>query len=150
MYYYMNNPCKIVRDITESLVEVVVCINFADGLEGSSWCEACNISTYASHTCDEYDNVIEQVMEETHEVVCIVEKRLLRDHMIEIKHYCAFTDMITEQKALLHEWKTENAKRSLRARQLDEVIKGSLKLRDELTRQVAELLGNIAVYKKGV
>lgn len=148
MHYYMNNPCKIVREINEDLVEIVVCVNFADGLEGSGWCEACQINSYLTHTCEEYDDVIEQVMEETHEVPCIVERRLLSTEMVEVAHYCSIQKQLLEKKEQYQEWNEAVKSKQKRARELDGVVNGSLSLRDELTRQVSELTKQIAELKQ--
>lgn len=139
MYYYMNNPCKIVREVTEQLVEIVVCVNFADGLEGSSWCESCNIDSMSSHTCDDYDAIIEQVMEETHEIPCIVERRLLSEEMVEYSHYCALAKEINKKKELLREWSDAVKEKKAKADELERITNGLMVTRDELTRQVKEL-----------
>ena len=85
--YYMNNPCLVVREITNKIVEIQLNTHFAESVEGSQWCDGCNLCGMVSHTCEEYDTVIDIIRDDEHSIFCIVEARLLHDRPIEMKSH---------------------------------------------------------------
>jgi hypothetical protein len=63
--YYMNNPCKVIREINENYSEIEVYPKFVDDVEGSQWCSACMAGsrdgTHISHECEPYQEVIDYI-----------------------------------------------------------------------------------------
>ena len=101
--YYMNNPCLVVRAITDKMVEIQLNTHFAESVEGSQWCDGCHLGGTVSHTCEEYDNVIDIIRDEEHSIFCIVEARLLHDEPIEIVQYSCILEKIEDLKTELKE-----------------------------------------------
>lgn len=101
--YYMNNPCVVVRKITAEMVEIQLNTHFAESVEGSQWCDGCHLGGTVSHTCEEYDNVIDIIQDEEHTIFCIVESRLLHKEPIELVQYKCILGKIEELKTELRD-----------------------------------------------
>lgn len=89
--------------MTPELCEIQVNIRFAENLEGSQWCEPCNIDSKSSHTCDEYQDVINEIFDDEHAIFCIVESRLLHSKPLEMKAHDFLQKKIDELKVELKE-----------------------------------------------
>ena len=117
--YYMNNPCVVNREISPELCEIQLNVHFADDINGSEWCTECLAgSGYSSHTCEEYQEVVDAIKDEEHSIFCIVESRLLHDKPIEMKAHNiilakieALKVELKERQELQAEWNADIRKR---------------------------------------
>lgn len=102
--YYMNNPCVVVREISPELCEIQLNVHFADDINGSEWCTECLAgSGYSSHTCEEYQEVVDAIKDEEHSIFCIAETRLIHDKPVEMAAHARIMCKIEELKAELKE-----------------------------------------------
>jgi hypothetical protein len=80
IYFYQNNPCVIVRTVTDDIVEIQINHKFAQNMELAGQCQGCCIGdsdNKISCTCDEHSWIIEEIQEEDHKLCVMVEVRLL-------------------------------------------------------------------------
>ena len=85
--FYMNNPAVVLRIISEDLTELKVSPEFADNMDGSQWCTQCMVGggdTPQSHTCEEYQDVIDHVNEASTSIITIAENRLINEYPLEV------------------------------------------------------------------
>ena len=103
--YYMNNPCVVIREIANEFSEVKMTPNFADDITGSNWCTVCQIGYIdgagLSHTCDEYQNIIDTINDTHAAIVVLVENRLLHDEPVEFKPCVTLVEKNKELEASL-------------------------------------------------
>ena len=137
--YYMNNPCLVVREITDKMVEIQLNTHFAESVEGSQWCDGCHLGGTVSHTCEEYDSAIDIIRDEEHSIFCIVEARLLHDKPIEIVQYSCIIEKIEALKAELKdrqeyqkEWAIDIKQRQKRICDLNREIEAIKIVKNEL------------------
>lgn len=86
--YYMNNPCEVVREVSSDFSEVKVYPQFDEDMNGGDWCIQCMVGdqgTPSSHTCGEYQEVLEVIRDSEPAMVVIVENRLLCSEPVEFK-----------------------------------------------------------------
>ena len=86
IYFYQNNPCVIVRAVTDDIVEIQINHKFAENMELSGQCQGCCIGdsdNKISCTCDEHSWIIEEIQEEDHKLCVMVEVRLLSKTPVE-------------------------------------------------------------------
>lgn len=137
----MNNPCVVVRKITNEMVEIQLNTHFAESVEGAQWCDGCHLGGTVSHTCEEYDNVIDIIQDEKHSIFCIVEARLLHDKPIEIVQYKCILEKIEglkkelwERQELQKEWNADiKARKATLA-----LIKQDIEAMQRVKRSLAE------------
>jgi len=100
----MNNPCEVIRKISDGFSEIEVFPEFADSLEGSQWCTACIVGgmdgAHPTHTCEEYEDVIEAIRDTQASMVVVVENRLLQDKPVE---FAKWSEAITQIKSIKSE-----------------------------------------------
>jgi hypothetical protein len=80
VYFYQNNPCVIVRSVTDEIVEIIINHKFAENMQLTGQCQGCCIGdsdNKISCTCDEHSWLIEEIQEEDHKLCVMVETRLL-------------------------------------------------------------------------
>ena len=87
--YYMNNPCEVIRVISDDFVEIKVYPKFVDDdFNGSGWCTECTAgSGYSRHTCREYQDVIDYIVDYGQSMIVVAESRLVQDSPIEFKQW---------------------------------------------------------------
>ena len=71
IHFYQNNPCTIVRDISEDFAEVCISHQFASDMELTGQCQGCNVGdsdNKLSCTCDEHSWIIEEVQDEVNKI----------------------------------------------------------------------------------
>lgn len=123
VYFYQNNPCTIIRDLSDEFAEVKLEHRFAENLEGSGFCTPCMAGggdgSHPTHSCEEHQEVIDVVMEEVNEVFCIVEKRLLNEMPIESIKIQSLQDQVLAEAKKLDDTKSlhEEWRLSLKAKQ---------------------------------
>jgi hypothetical protein len=86
IYFYQNNPCVIVRTVTDDIVEIQINHKFAQNMEIAGQCQGCCIGdsdNKISCTCDEHSWIIEEIQEEDHKLCVMVEVRLLSKTPVE-------------------------------------------------------------------
>lgn len=87
--WYMNNPCKIIRVINNEFVEIEVYPKFLDDISGWNWCVACmgvaGDGAHPTHTCAQYQDVIDYINSSDSAMIVVAETRLLQDHPVEFK-----------------------------------------------------------------
>lgn len=90
--FYNNNPCKVLRKVSDDFSEIVVFPHVQDvELQGSDWCTACQVGglggAHPSHDCEAYQEVIDVVnsLREEEGIVIIADNRLIQDEMVEWK-----------------------------------------------------------------
>ena len=99
--FYQNNPCTIVRAISDQFVEICLSHRFAADMETTGQCEGCCIGdsdNKISCTCDDHSWIIEQVQDEENAIICMVETRLLLSKPIEGKAIKKLQDQIVTQQ----------------------------------------------------
>jgi hypothetical protein len=115
IYFYQNNPCVIIRDISEEFAEIKLSHYFAGNMNLTGQCLGCCVGdndNKLSCTCDEHSWVIEEVQEEENAIICIVEKRLLNKNPIEHleiiklkKQIDKESEQLAKTKVLHDEWR---------------------------------------------
>ena len=100
--FYNDNPCRFVAYLSSEIVIVVVSLKpDLDDLHGGNWCTPCNIGGKESHTCYEYDDVIEHLKDTLTETVIplVVNENLLTERPVVIVAHEKEVAKITEQAA---------------------------------------------------
>lgn len=94
--YYMNNPCEVIRVISDDFVEIKVYPKFVDDdFNGAGWCTECTAgSGYSSHTCREYQDVIDYIVDYGQSMIVVAESRLVHDAPIEFKQWKSLRNSI--------------------------------------------------------
>ena len=98
--FYMNNPCKIIREVNEDFVEVEIYPLTEDSTQsGGFYCTPCMVGGTSCHSCGEYQEVIDNINAEREDkcIISIVEKRLLQDEIVELKQYKKLHDQVVEK-----------------------------------------------------
>lgn len=97
--YYMNNPCEVVRVISEEFVEIKVYPKFVDDdFNGSGLCTECTAGAgYSRHTCREYQDVIDYIVDYGQSMIVVAESRLVHDAPIEFKQWNSLRDSINSK-----------------------------------------------------
>lgn len=86
IYYFNNRQVKALRMEDENFIFVAAIFNINHEVTGSNFCEPCNIDSKSSHTCSEYNEAIEYIMEDiSDEDVFWVHKKYLRSEPFEFK-----------------------------------------------------------------
>lgn len=119
--FYMNNPCEVIRTISDDFSEVKVYPQFDDEMIGENWCIECmvgNQGTPSSHTCDQYQEILDAIREQETAMIIVVENRLLNDKPVEFK---AWNEVRRKLK--------ENSKKK------DELLKESIAIEASIKRQ---------------
>lgn len=103
--YYMNNPCEIVRVISDEFVEIKVYPKFVDDdFNGSGWCTECTAGYgYSRHTCREYQDVIDYIIDYGQSMIVVAESRLVQDAPIEFKQWNSLRNSIKSKSLELSE-----------------------------------------------
>ena len=135
--FYQNNPCVIIRDVNELFCEIQLNTHFAANIESSSYmtpseCRAPN----SSFNEDEYESVqylLEEIQEEEHSIICMVEKRLLHDDPVEATTIKSLQREIDDQK-----FEFESTK--ILHNEWIEAVKG-LKAKSDLLKSEIQTLG---------
>jgi hypothetical protein len=152
VYFYMNNPCVITREVTSDIVEIQLSHKFAEGLELKGKCEGCCIGDSDNKipcTCEEFEWILEEVQEEENKVIVMVERRLLADNPVEKiqldKVKARITSQIESEKEKLNkikplhlEWEKSLQGKKLQSDALSAEIEAA-KLKIESLWKVAEL-----------
>lgn len=147
MKFYMNNPCEVIRKISDGFSEIEVFPEFADSMEGSQWCTACMVGgmdgAHPKHTCEEYEDVIDAIRDTQASMIVVVENRLLQDEPVEFAKWSKAITQIKEINSdILSKQKlVSNIKRSgldIRNRNLI-----ALKSIDLKSKKIADLDSNI-------
>ncbi len=105
--FYQNNPCVIVRDVNELFCEIQLNVHFAANIEAENYCtpsECRSPMSSGEAAQEEYDqaqSIIEDIQDEEHSIICMVEKRLLHDSPIEATIINSLQKEIDKQKAEL-------------------------------------------------
>lgn len=108
VYFYQNNPCIIVRDVNEDFCEVSINHRYAQDMELTGHCMGCTVGdsdNKLSCTCEEYSWIIEEVQEEDHKMIVMVEKRLLQDNPVEFREIQRLSVKVDEKKEILEKVK---------------------------------------------
>lgn len=102
--YYMNNPCEIVRVISDEFVEIKVYPKFVDDdFNGSGWCTECTAgSGYSRHACREYQDVIDYIVDYGQSMIVVAESRLVQDKPVEFKQWSSLRSSIKSKGEDLH------------------------------------------------
>ena len=102
--YYMNNPCEIVRVISDEFVEIKVYPKFVDDdFNGSGWCTECTAgSGYSRHACREYQDVIYYIVDYGQSMIVVAESRLVQDKPVEFKQWSSLRSSIKSKGEELH------------------------------------------------
>jgi hypothetical protein len=114
VYFYQNNPCVIVRAVTDDIVEIIINHKFAENMQLAGQCQGCCIGdsdNKISCTCDEHSWIIEEIQEEDHKLCVMVEVRLLSKTPVEKIQIDRLKKQITDlnckfskTKSLHQEW----------------------------------------------
>lgn len=106
--FYMNNPCVVIREVTEDFSEIKLDPKFAQDITADQWCTACMIGGTSSHTCGSAQEIIDCINDSEASIIVMVENRLLHETPIEatkIKILCDkianLLDLESEKKSVL-------------------------------------------------
>ena len=115
--FYQNNPCVIVRDINDLFCEIQLNVQFAANMEADYYCtpgECRSPMSSGEAAEEEYEQVqavIEDIQDEEHSILCMVEKRLLHDDPIEAttinslqKEITSLSEEFSKLRELHAEW----------------------------------------------
>lgn len=170
VYFYQNNPCVIIREVTEEIVEVQIDHTFAEDMETRGHCQGCCIGdsdNKLSCTCDEYEWIIEEFKNDVNRLAVMVERRLLTEKPVEsvtierlrdeidiIKSNLESTKMLHEEWRLsskMYQERVESLKLELLA--LEASIKSNKAIKEDteigiksLSKKYGEMLVNIDKY----
>lgn len=109
--FYMNNPCQIIREIGDDFSEIVVFPEFADSFEGSQWCTECMAGTgYSSHTCAEFEEVIEAIRDTQASMLVMAENRLIQDAPVEFAKWSRAVDELKKTQSKTKEERLDQSK----------------------------------------
>ena len=102
--FYQNNPCVIIRDVNEQFCEIQLNVHFATNIEAEYYCtpsECRSPMSSGEAAQDEYDQaqaILEDIQDEEHSIICMIEKRLLHDTPIEANTIKSLAREIDNQK----------------------------------------------------
>ncbi|HHZ95273.1 MAG TPA: hypothetical protein EYN67_06900 [Flavobacteriales bacterium] len=102
--FYQNNPCLIIRDVNELFCEIQLNTHFAANIEAEHYCtpsECRSPMSSGEAAQEEYDQaqaILEDIQDEEHSIICMIEKRLLHDAPIEANTINSLTRHIDDQK----------------------------------------------------
>lgn len=158
MKYYMNAPCRVVREISDDFSEIQVFPKFRDDLNGRMWCTECmvgNQGTPSTHTCEEYQEVIDALEDVENSMLVIVENRLIADEPIEFKKIVALSlkidsmekDLADKSKALASIVSLTEGKREELV-QLENKIDRNKEVISEYTGDIEELSNRLLEIRK--
>lgn len=171
IYFYQNNPCTIIRSVSEEFAEIRLSHHFAGDMELTGQCEGCNVGdsdNKLSCTCDEHSWIIEEVQNEENLLLVMIEKRLLTEDPVEyltIKEFKKEIDqeseLLTKTKELHEEWRNSMAVMKLKvqalqveAASLELSTKANLASKEQsemglsaLTDEYNKILVHIGLYK---
>lgn len=101
--FYQNNPCLIIRDVNELFCEIQLNTHFAANIEAEYYCTPSECRPpLSSNNEEEYEQaqaIIEDIQNEEHSIICMVEKRLLHDSPIEANTINSLAKEIKRQSA---------------------------------------------------
>lgn len=144
--FYMNNPCVVIRDVNDLFCEIQLNTHFAANIEASSYIEPSECrAPLSSFPQDEYDSIsylIEEIQDEEHSIICMIEKRLLHDDPIEASSIKSLQKEINKQHAELQSTKDlhEEWRNSLKALKLQsESLKSEIKALELSVASYSEL-----------
>ena len=126
--YYMNAPCKIIRNISDDFCEIIVYPKFNQDLQARSWCTECQVGnqgTPQKHICEEYQDIIDELENVENSIICIVENRLLADEPIEFKKIRFLDKEIEKRDNNLHNQSLAIADKENEFKKLENVISNS-------------------------
>lgn len=109
--FYQNNPCLIIRDVNELFCEIQLNTHFAANIEAEYYCTPSEFRAPLSGgeaAQEEYDQaqaIIEDIQNEEHSIICMVEKRLLHDEPIEASAIKSLQRKVEKQNAEFEETK---------------------------------------------
>lgn len=140
--YYMNNPCKIVREVNDNFVEVALYPLTDDiTVTPDQFCMGCMIGGTVSHSCEEYHEVIDVINEDRLDksIITIVEKKYLQEEPVEFKEYKKIRDKLRDayREAGQLRNKTYDLKRELR--ELEDDREHLVTLNENLIKDVNDL-----------
>ena len=102
--FYQNNPCLIIRDVNELFCEIQLNTHFAANIEAEYYCTPSECRAplsggeAAQEEFEQAQAIIEDIQNEEHSIICMVEKRLLHDKPIEANTINSLTRKIDDQK----------------------------------------------------
>jgi hypothetical protein len=102
--FYQNNPCIVIRDVNELFCEVQLNIHFAANIESEYYCTPSECRAplsggeAAQEERDQAEAIIEDIQNEEHSIICMLEKRLLHDTPIEVNTIKSLAKEIEKQK----------------------------------------------------
>lgn len=115
--FYMNNPCLIIRDVNDLFCEIQLNTHFAVNIEAEYYCtpSECRSPMSSGEAAelerDQAQAIIDDIQDEEHSIICMVEKRLLHDSPIETNTIINLKRDVEKQKyelsktkELHHEW----------------------------------------------
>lgn len=103
--FYQNNPCLIIRDVNDLFCEIQLNTHFAANIEAEYYCTPSEFRAPLSGgeaAQEEYEQaqaIIEDIQNEEHSIICMVEKRLLHDSPIEASTINSLKRAIDDQNS---------------------------------------------------
>ena len=152
--FYQNNPCVIVRDINDEFCEIQLNVHFAADIDTINYMVPAEcLAPNTSHNEDEMDSInflLDDIQNEEHSILCLVEKRLLNDHPIEIraigslvKQIKSENDSLNKTKQLHEEWRKSSNVHSNKLKDLQLEI-------ESLNRNIINLNSEKQTAKEGI
>jgi len=135
--FYMNNPCVIIRDINEEFCEIQLNTHFAANIEAENYCtpsECRSPMSSGEAAQEEYDQaeaILEDIQNEEHSIICMIEKRLLHDKPVEMLLIKSLQVKIKDleyefnkTKSLHEEWRRSSKHHESKVKELSFKISG--------------------------
>lgn len=151
--FYQNNPCVIVRDINDEFCEIQLNTHFAVNIEAEYYCTPSECRAPLSSGEEEREQaeaILEDIQNEEHSIICIIEKRLLHDEPIEmldikslIKQREVEKDLLNKTKQLHEEWRKSSNVHSNKLKDLQLEI-------ESLNRNIINLNSEKQTAKEGI
>ena len=138
IWFYQNNPCKIVNEINDDFVEIS--INQKYGTEMELECMGCAVGDGDNKlecTCDEIEWVIEQVQSEDHLLLTVARRMHLHENPVEHFDILKLQREVNEHREKLKKIKDLRSEWSESVKSLqkkEEILKASItSANDELS-----------------
>ncbi|MGL5280344.1 MAG: hypothetical protein ACRC8W_01065 [Plesiomonas shigelloides] len=144
--FYMNNPCEIIRKISDDFSEVKVYPKFVDEeMSGSNWCSACMVGGYdgshPTHTCEPYQDVIDYINDTESSMIVVVENRLLNNDPVEFKAWSKLRNQINEMSDTRNKLYSE-------IREKESIIKSRSQLLCDVNEEIFDAKNSVEVESK--
>lgn len=102
--FYMNNPCVVLREVSGGeFLEIKMNPEYGQSMDGSEFCQGCILGSmdgaHPSHSCEDYENIIDAINDQEASILVIAEARLVNDKPVELIKYEYIVNEVKKQQA---------------------------------------------------